>query len=147
MDSRNPPYKFVSIKPDTETLSYLMLVMSSYKFRYFRAEKIWRRLIFKTLNTSASFRRLCLLNNWPSPAWEEESVCREVYYRAKNFNSLWRNEDLNTSELNSGMFSCLKLTADSLFTGMVNGDIRQFYLHGSHPEVGRIFQASPAVLR
>ena len=98
-------------------------------------------MILKTFNSEASFRRLCLLNNWQNPAWEEESVCRQIYYRVKNFQSLWRNQDLNTTELTSGMFSCLKLAGDSLFTGMVNGDIRQFNLHDSHSEVGQIFQA------
>ena len=78
-------------------------------------------------------------------------ACREVYYRVKNFNSVWRNEELNTTEFASGgLFSCLKLSGDSLFTGMITGDIRQFCLHptnnAKHSESGRIFQVGSPVL-
>ena len=58
----------------------------------------------------------------------------------KNFHSLWRNQDLGTTELSSGIFSCLKLSGDSVFAGMINGDIRQLSLHTEQSEVGRIFQ-------
>ena len=78
-------------------------------------------------------------------------ACREVYYRVKNFKSVWRNEELNTTEFASGgLFSCLKLSGDFLFTGMITGDIRQFCLHqtnkAKHSESGRIFQVGSPVL-
>ena len=100
--------------------------------------------MIKSFISEASLRRLCLLNSWPnSTAWEEESICRQVYYRVKNFHSLWRTEDLSTTELPGHMFSCLKLSGDSLFTGMINGDIREFNLRSTianQSEGSRILQ-------
>ena len=109
-----------------------------------KEEDIWRRLLVKMFNSDPAFKRLCLLNDWwrllsapgPENRSQSERRCQEIYYKVRNFDSVWSAPAEKTGKiLAGGLFSCVKLHGDSLFVGMLDGLIKMWSL--SQLEVGR----------
>ena len=106
-------------------------VINNNLFRYLKEDEIWTRLIQMTFKSEPSVRRLLFSNCWARHFTlgfrGNDQLCKQIYYKIKNFNSLWNDQKLKTTEVSShGLFSCLKVKEHSLYVGMVNGDIREF---------------------
>ena len=102
-----------------------------------REEHIWRRLLIRMFTTEPAFKRLCLLNDWwrllPNPRQDTEldteRKCKEICYKIRNFDALWKTPSMETGKIYAGgLFSCVKLSGDSLFVGMLDGLIKMWNL-------------------